>query len=108
MTTMDYKRAGVDIEAGYQAVELMKERETQNGPITDIRAVIFCERDSHKGIIIGKGGAMLKKIGTYARQDLEDFFACRINLQLWVKVKEDWRNRDAVLRSLGYDKNNFE
>ena len=90
------------------AVELMKERETQNGPITDIRAVIFCERDSHKGIIIGKGGAMLKKIGTYARQDLEDFFACRINLQLWVKVKEDWRNRDAVLRSLGYDKNNFE
>ena len=90
------------------AVELMKERETQNGPITDIRAVIFCERDSHKGIIIGKGGAMLKKIGTYARQDLEDFFACKINLQLWVKVKEDWRNRDAVLRSLGYDKNNFE
>ncbi len=90
------------------AVELMKERETQNGPITDIRAVIFCERDSHKGIIIGKGGAMLKKIGTYARQDLEGFFACKINLQLWVKVKEDWRNRDAVLRSLGYDKNNFE
>lgn len=90
------------------AVEQMKERQTPSGPITDLRAVIFCERDSHKGIIIGKGGAMLKKIGTYARQDLEDFFACKINLQLWVKVKEDWRNREAVLRSLGYDNNNFE
>ncbi len=90
------------------AVEHMAERESASGPVTDIRAVIFCERDSHKGIIIGKGGAMLKKVGTYARQDLEDFFACKINLQLWVKVKEDWRNREAVLRSLGYDKNNFD
>ena len=90
------------------AVEQMQERETPGGAITDLHAVIYCERENHKGIIIGKGGAMLKKIGTYARQDLERFFACKINLQLWVKVKEDWRNREAVLRSLGYDKNHFE
>lgn len=89
------------------AVERMHEREDGSG-ITDIDATIFCERDSHKGIIIGKGGAMLKKVGTFARSDMEKFFDCKINLKLWVKVKEDWRNRDAILRSLGYDKTNFE
>ncbi len=87
-------------------VERMKEREDK--PIIDIDAVVFCERDSHKGIIIGKGGAMLKKIGSYARQDMERFFGCRINLKIWVKVKEDWRNRENILRSLGYDRNDFE
>ena len=69
--------------------------------------MIFCEKESHKGIIIGKGGSMLKKVGTYARQDMEQFFGCKINLKLWVKVKEDWRNREAVLHSLGYDKTDF-
>ena len=87
-------------------VERMKERQDSN--IIDIDAVIYCERDSHKGIIIGKGGSMLKKIGTYARQDMEKFFDCKINLQIWVKVKEDWRNRENILRSLGYDESNFE
>lgn len=87
------------------AVERMRERE--DGSATDIDAVIFCERDSHKGIIIGKGGSMLKKVGTYARQDMEKFFGCKINLKLWVKVKEDWRNREAVLHTLGYDKTDF-
>ena len=87
-------------------VERMKERQDSN--IIDIDAVIYCERDSHKGIIIGKGGSMLKKIGTYARQDMEKFFDCKINLQIWVKVKEDWRNRESILRSLGYDESNFE
>lgn len=82
-------------------VERMKERES--GDIIDIEATIYCERASHKGIIIGKGGSMLKKIGTYARQDMEKFFGCRINLQIWVKVKEDWRNKEAALRSLGYE-----
>ena len=87
------------------AVERMRERE--DGSATDIDAVIFCERESHKGIIIGKGGSMLKKVGTYARQDMEKFFGCKINLKLWVKVKEDWRNREAVLHTLGYDKTDF-
>lgn len=87
-------------------VERMKERPDNN--IIDIEATIYCERDSHKGIIIGKGGKMLKKIGTYARQDMEKFFDCKINLQIWVKVKEDWRNRETILRSLGYDQNSFD
>ena len=87
-------------------VERMKERE--NADIIDTDAVIYCEKDSHKGIIIGKGGAMLKKIGSYARQDMEKFFGCKINLKLWVKVKEDWRNREGILRSLGYDESNFD
>lgn len=87
-------------------IERMKTRE--NSDITDIDATIYCERDTHKGIIIGKGGAMLKKIGSYAREDMEKFFGCRINLKLWVKVKDDWRNRESILRSLGYDENNFE
>lgn len=82
------------------SVERMAER---GSGITDIDATIFCERDSHKGIIIGKGGTMLRRVGTYAREDMEKFFGCKINLQLWVKVKEDWRNREDLLRSLGYD-----
>lgn len=86
-------------------VERMRERE--EGNITDIDATIYCEKDSHKGIIIGKNGAMLKRVGTYARQDMEEFFECKINLQLWVKVREDWRNRQGLLRSLGYDSTNF-
>lgn len=87
-------------------VERMKSRDNKN--ITDVDATIYCERDSHKGIIIGKQGSMLKKIGTYARQDMENFFNCKINLKLWVKVKEDWRNKEGLLRSFGYDKNDFE
>ncbi|MDD6488538.1 MAG: GTPase Era [Clostridia bacterium] len=87
-------------------VERMKERPDSN--IIDIDATVYCERDSHKGIIIGKGGSMLKKIGTYARQDMEKFFDCKINLQIWVKVKEDWRNRESILRSLGYDQSSFD
>lgn len=87
-------------------VERMKERDDSD--IIDINAVIYCERDSHKGIIIGKGGSMLKKIGSYARQDMEKFFDCKINLQIWVKVKEDWRNRESILRSLGYDETDFQ
>ena len=88
-------------------VEQMKSRGDASG-ITDISATIYCEKDSHKGIIIGKGGAMLKKVGSYARADMERFFGCRINLQLWVKVREDWRNRESLLRSLGYDDSSFQ
>ena len=87
-------------------VESLTER--PDSGIMDIDATIFCERDSHKGIIIGKKGAMLKKISTYSRQDIERFFDCKVNLQTWVKVKEDWRNRRALLQNCGYDKKNFE
>lgn len=86
-------------------VESMRERD--DSAIMDIEAVIYCERDSHKGIIIGKKGAMLKKISTYSRQDIERFFGCKVNLQTWVKVKEDWRNRRALLTNFGYDQTNF-
>ncbi len=89
------------------AVERMREREDGSG-ITDMDATIFCERTNHKAIIIGKKGAMLKKGGTYAREDMERFFDCKINLQLWVKVKEDWRNRESILHTLGYDKTSLE
>ncbi len=90
------------------AVVIERFKQRGNGGITDIDATIYCERDSHKGIIIGKGGSMLKKVGSYARQDMENFFNCKINLTLWVKVKEDWRNREGILRSLGYDESNFD
>ena len=87
--------------------ERMRERDDDSG-ITDIDATIYCERASHKGIIIGKQGAMLKRVGSYARQDLEKFFGCKINLQLWVKVKEDWRNRQNLLHAFGFDQKDFE
>ena len=86
--------------------ERMREREDNPG-IIDVDATIFCERPSHKAIIIGKGGSMLKRVGTYARQDLEKFFDCKINLQLWVKVKEDWRNKQNLLHAFGFDSNDF-
>ncbi|MCQ2465236.1 MAG: GTPase Era [Oscillospiraceae bacterium] len=86
------------------AVESMREREDKD--LLDISAVIFCERDSHKGIVIGKGGKMLKRAATLSRQELEEFFQIKVNLQCWVKVKEDWRNRDAIIRTLGLSDNN--
>ena len=77
----------------------MKTRKTKNmEKIYDIEATIFCLRESHKGIIIGKQGAMLKRIGTYAREDLEDMLGCKVNLQLWVKVKEDWISNDIIVK----------
>lgn len=86
-------------------IEKMKTRDNGN---LDIDATIFCERDTHKRIIIGKNGAMLKKISTYARQDIENFFDCKVFLQTWIKVKEDWRNRAQVLQNFGYDEKNFD
>lgn len=89
-------------------VAVVTERMKDRGNIIDIDATIYTEKDNHKGIIIGKGGSMLKKIGSQARADMERFFDCRINLQLWVKVKEDWRLRPNVLHSLGFDKSDFD
>lgn len=88
------------------AVVIERMRQRDDG-ILDIEAIIYCERDSHKGIIIGKGGAMLKKVSSKARADMENFFDCKINLQTWVKVKEDWRNRDGLLRNFGFDNSDF-
>ena len=86
-------------------IEKMKTRE--NG-ILDIDATIFCEKESHKRILIGKDGAMLKKISTFARQDMERFFDCKVFLQVWIKVKEDWRNRAQLLQNFGFDESNFD
>lgn len=80
-------------------VESMTERDDKD--ILDISAVIYCERDSHKGIIIGKQGSMLKKIASSARRDLEQFFEIQVNLQCFVKVKEGWRNKEGLIRSFG-------
>lgn len=85
------------------AVSIEKMRERTDKDIMDIEAVIYCEKESHKGIIIGKKGAMLKQISTYARQDMERFFDCKINLQCWVKVKEGWRNREGLIHNFGLD-----
>ena len=82
-------------------VEKMKER--GNG-ICDIEAEIICERESHKGIIIGKNGAMLKKIGSSARHDIEKMMEERVNLKLWVKVRKDWRDNELYLKNYGYQK----
>ena len=71
--------------------------------INDVNAVIYCERDSHKGIIIGRNGAMLKRIGSAARPEIETLFGTKVNLQLWVKVRPDWRNSANALRELGYN-----
>lgn len=89
-------------------VAVVTERMKERGDITDLDCTIYTEKDNHKGIIIGKGGAMLKKIGTQARIDMERFFGCKINLQLWVKVKEDWRLRPNVLHTLGFDPSDFD
>lgn len=88
------------------AVDLERffERDTAQGePIVEVEATIICEKDSHKGIIIGKNGAMLKRIGTMARRDIENFFGIKATVKLWVKVKEDWRNRQGLIHTFGLD-----
>lgn len=81
-------------------IDRMKER--NEGGLIDIDATIICERDSHKGIIIGRQGAMLKKIGTGARIGMENLLDCKVNLKLWVKVKKDWRDSDTMLKNYGF------
>jgi GTP-binding protein Era len=85
------------IGVGIEKMELRPE-----GDLMDVWATVYCERESHKGIIIGKGGKMLKRIGTEARKDIEWLLGVRVNLQIWIKVKEDWRNRQQMLNELGY------
>ena len=85
------------------AVSVERMRERPDGSMMDIEVQIYCERASHKGMIIGKGGEMLKKIATQSRREIERLLGCRVNLQCWVKVSEDWRNRENVIRSFGYN-----
>lgn len=88
------------------SIERFFETDNKSGePIINIEAVVYCEKDTHKGIIIGKGGLVLKKVGTLARRDIEDFFATKVSLKLWVKVKENWRNREGIIHALGLDSN---
>lgn len=84
------------------AVTIEKMKERPEGGLVDIEATIICERESHKGIIIGKQGSMLKRIGTEARKEIEMLFEYRVNLKLWVKVKKDWRDSDVLLKNYGY------
>ena len=86
-------------------IDRMKERE--NG-MMDIEASIICERESHKGIIIGKGGGMLKRIGTEARREIEQMMETRVNLQLWVKVRKEWRDSELYMKNYGYDTKDLE
>ena len=97
-----------DKEIPHGTAVLIEKMKTRDNGILDIDATIYCERDTHKRIIIGKNGAMLKKISTYARQDIERFFDCKVFLQTWVKVKEDWRNRAQLVQNFGYDERNFD
>lgn len=85
------------------AVEITSMKKRDKGDIVDIEATIYCERETHKGIIIGKQGSMLKKIGSNARYDIERLLGNPVNLQLWVKVKKDWRDSDFLLKNFGYD-----
>lgn len=84
------------------SIDIMKQR--PQGNMWDIEATIVCERDSHKGIIIGRGGSMLKKIGSAARYEIEKLLEAKVNLKLWVKVKKDWRDSDFLIKNFGYDK----
>ncbi len=89
------------------AVEITSMKPRKDKDITDIEATIYCERETHKGIIIGKQGSMLKKIGSNARRDIERFIAGSVNLQIWIKVKKDWRDSDFLLKNFGYDDKNI-
>ena len=97
-----------DKEIPHGTAVVIEKMKTRDNGMLDIDATIFCEKETHKRILIGKNGSMLKKISTFARQDIERFFDCRVFLQTWVKVKEDWRNRAQILQNFGYDEKNFD
>ena len=85
------------------AVSILSMKFREDRPLCDINADIICERESHKGILIGKGGAMLKKIGMAARTDIEEMLGCKVNLKLFVKVRKDWKDNENMMKSLGYN-----
>lgn len=90
------------------AVTIERMRQREDKELMDIEATIICERDSHKGIVIGKGGSMLKKIGSTARRDIEELVGMKVNLQLWVKVRKDWRDDKTQMKSFGYDVRDYK
>ncbi len=83
-------------------VEIISMKDRESKPITDIEANVICEKESHKGMVIGKGGSMLRQIGSRSREDIEALLGCQVNLKLWVKVRDDWRNDSRTIRYLGY------
>ena len=89
-------------------VAAVTEHMQEKGELLEIHVSLYCEKPNHKGILIGKGGDMLRRIGSAARKDLEEFFGCRVNLQLWVKVKEDWRQRPETLQGMGFSLRDLE
>lgn len=98
----------LDKEIPHGVAVVTEHMEETGSGLIEISCVIFTEKDSHKGIIIGKGGAMLKKVGTLARRDMEAFFGTKVHLNLWVRVKEDWRNRRDILHTFGFDEKDFD
>ncbi len=97
------KKAAKDERPLSRRMQSEKELRESSGKIMDIEATIICEKDSHKGMIIGKNGSMLRKIGSQARYDIEQMLQMPVNLQLWVKVKKDWRDSDYLIKNFGYD-----
>lgn len=89
-------------------VAAVTEHMQEKGELLEIHVTLYCEKPNHKGILIGKGGDMLRRIGSAARKDLEEFFGCKVNLQLWVKVKEDWRQRPETLQGMGFSLRDLE
>ena len=85
------------------AVEITAMKKREDKELVDVDAVVYCEKNSHKGIVIGKQGAMLKKIGSNARRDIQRLLGCPINLQIWVRVKDNWRDNDFLLKNFGYN-----
>ena len=103
-TVTDQPQRQIVAEMIRETVSILTLRSADTGMISAKEATIICERDSHKGIIIGKGGQMLRRIGSQARRDIEDMLEEKVNLQLWVKVKKDWRDSDFMIKNFGYDK----
>ena len=95
----------LDKELPHGTAVYIEKFKNRSANIADIEAIIYCEKSNHKPIIIGKGGQMIKKIGIQSRKELENMLGCKVNLQLWVKVKENWRNRESWLYNLGYAEN---
>lgn len=89
-------------------IAVVTEGYTEEEGLTKIRCEIICEKPGHKKIIIGKGGELIKRVGTYAREELEKVTGGKVYLDLWVKVKENWRDREGLVRTLGYDRREFE
>ena len=95
-------------EVPHGVAVVVEQIDDRGNGITDVSATVYCEKESHKSILIGRDGEMIKKVGTLAREDMERFFQCKINLKLWVKVRKNWRDSEAAMRAFGYDNSAFD